>query len=142
MQMRITSLNRARPLKKEVKDGWREVCPQAHLGKPGFQESPCQLSSQADCVLLWEPGQVLGLAGPSSSCFPDHLGPWGTWGAEPGAEEEERWGGGGSVCAPQAPQLVYTVTIGTHFCTTWQSCSHLGPQIVIAQHRLCPVYVG
>lgn len=65
-----------------------------------------QLSSQADCVLLWEPGQVLGLAGSSPSCFPITLDPGGC--GEQSLEQKRKSGGGGvCVCTPSTPARLY-----------------------------------
>ena len=77
VQVRIPEIW-ARPLKKEVKDGWREVCLPVHLRKPVFWESPSQLSPQAGLFVCLGAGQVLVLPAylPVASPMP-RPGKWG-----------------------------------------------------------------
>lgn len=77
VQVRIPEI-RARPLKKEVKDGWREVCLQVRPGKRVFWESPSQLSPQTGFFVCLGAGQVLALPAhlPVASLMP-RPGKWG-----------------------------------------------------------------
>lgn len=103
---------RARPLKKEVKDGWREVGPQVRLGKPVLRE----LSPQAGLFVCLE--AHLPVASPNPMPQPRK------W--------EQKQKIGGARVRPKSPNLsTPAITIGILFHT--RGVTSLAPRILSTQ---------
>ena len=95
---------------------------------------PCQLSCQAD--LFEHCSESLG----RSLAWPAHRPAASPTTLDLVKHGSRVWGRSGRIgvqgCAPQAPQLVYAVKIGTYFCTSWQSSTPLAT--LTLQNFECP----